>query len=141
MCREADVSVHQPAADLRETSSATTQLLIRYVRSQTGEAGVAEVLERAELPHTLEELESDSRWVSYDARIRLMTAAIDVLGDPDAMFKIGSSAVRLSVSPSVVLLLRALGSPPQVFRSLPRAVGKFSTTSTMKILEWNKTSA
>jgi diguanylate cyclase (GGDEF)-like protein len=133
--------LHDPAGDPRETSSATTKLVLGYVREHKGDAGVAEVLERAGLMPKLELLESDSHWVGYDTRIRLMSAAVDVLGDPYAMFKVGSSAVRSSVNPSLVLLLRALGSPSQVFRSLPRAVGKFTTTSTMQMLEVTKTSA
>jgi diguanylate cyclase (GGDEF)-like protein len=40
-----------------------------------------------------------------------------------------------------VLLVRAIGSPRQVYRQLPRAVAKFSTTSTMQILECGATSA
>jgi diguanylate cyclase (GGDEF)-like protein len=116
-------------------------LILGYVRSQRGDAGVADVLALANVSHTLDELESDSRWVSYDTRIRLLTAAYDVLGDPDAMVKIGASAIRSSVSPSLVLLLRALGSPSQVFRQLPKAVGKFTTTSTLQMLEVTRTSA
>jgi diguanylate cyclase (GGDEF)-like protein len=133
--------LHDPAADPRETSSATTKLILGYVREHVGDDGVAAVLERAGIVPNLELLESDSHWVGYDTRIRLMSAAVDVLGDPDAMFKVGSSAVRSSVTPSLVLLLRALGSPSQVMRSLPRAVGKFTTTSTMQMVDVTKTSA
>jgi diguanylate cyclase (GGDEF)-like protein len=133
--------LHDPAADPRETSSATTKLILGYVRDHAGDEGVGAVLERAGIVPNLELLESDSHWVGYDTRIRLMSAAVEVLGDPEAMFKVGSSAVRSSVNPSLVLLLRALGSPSQVFRSLPRAVGKFTTTSTMQMVEVTKTSA
>lgn len=126
---------------LRETSSATTRLVLGFVRDAKGDVGVAQVLERAALPETLDVLESDSHWVSYDARIALFQAAVEVLGDRRAMFDIGASVMRQSVSPSLVLLLRALGSPAQVFRSLPRAVSKFSTTSTMRILEAGRTHA
>src|SRR5690606_32168069 len=48
---------------------------------------------------------------------------------------LGSSAAHNGLNPSLVLVIRALGSPRQVFRQLPRAVAKFSTTSTMEILE------
>jgi len=37
--------------------------------------------------------------------------------------------------------VRALGSPRQVFRQLPRAVAKFSTTSTMEVIESGATHA
>ena len=39
-----------------------------------------------------------------------------------------------------VILLRAMGTPRQVFRQLPRAVMKFSSTSTMEILDVGSTS-
>jgi diguanylate cyclase (GGDEF)-like protein len=131
----------RPPEEPRETSGATTGLLLRYVRSQAGDHAVAEVLRRAHVPYTAEELDDQARWWGYDTRIRLFTAAVDVLGDPDAMFKVGAAALRSGLAHSLVLLLRALGSPRQVFRSLPRAVAKFSTTSTMEMLEVTSTSA
>ena len=48
----------------RETSSATTRLVLAYVRDRAGDAAVARVLELADVPHTLSELEDPSRWVS-----------------------------------------------------------------------------
>jgi len=115
--------------------------------SPKGDAGVAQVLARAALPETLEQLEqleqleSESHWVSYDARIALFQAAVEVLGNRRSMFNIGASVMQQSVSPSLVLLLRTLGSPTQVFRSLPRAVSKFSTTSAMRVIEGGRTHA
>jgi len=126
---------------LRETSSATTRLVLGFVRESKGDAGVAQVLARAALPETLEQLESESHWVSYDARIALFQAAVEVLGNRRSMFNIGASVMQQSVSPSLVLLLRTLGSPTQVFRSLPRAVSKFSTTSAMRVIEGGRTHA
>lgn len=128
-------------AEERETSSATTKLILAYVRSLLGDEAVDRVLQQAELPHPRALLESDSHWVSYQTRIRLMTAAVDVLGDDEAMFKVGGSAIRSSVAPSLVLLLRALGTPAQVYRKLPRALGKFSTTSTLEMVEVTRDSA
>lgn len=126
---------------MRETSSATTKLILGYVRGQAGDGAVRQVLDRARLSGDVAKLESDSHWVSYEDRIRLMEAATVILGDSDAMRKVGASALRLSISPSLVLLLRALGSPSQVFRHLPRAVAKFSTTSVMRVPETTRTSA
>lgn len=134
-------SVAAATDEMRETSSATTKLILGYVRGQAGDSAVREVLQRAGLSTDLTKLESNSHWVSYEARIRLMAAAADVLSDSDAMFKVGASALRQSISPSLVLLLRALGSPSQVFRHLPRAVAKFSTTSVMRVPETTRTSA
>jgi hypothetical protein len=93
------------------------------------------------VPHPLAELEDEARWVSYDTRVRLFEAAVEVLGDPRAPYAMGASALRSGLNPSLVLLLRALGSPRQVYRQLPRAVPKFTTTSTMEVVESGPTSA
>src|SRR3712207_5515544 len=70
-----------------------------------------------------------------------MTSATQVLGDPDTMFQVGASSLKNGLNSSMVLLLRAMGTPRQVFRKLPRAVAKFSTTSTMEVLDAGATSA
>jgi diguanylate cyclase (GGDEF)-like protein len=119
----------------RETSGATTALVLGFVRARGGDAAVDETLRRAGVPWTAEELSSPSRWTSYDTRIRLFTAATEVLGDPDTMFRVGREALGHGLNPALVLLVRAMGSPRQVYRQLPRAVAKFSTTSTMELVE------
>ena len=129
------------AAEARETSGATTGLLLSHVRRHGGEDAVAEVLRRAGVPWTAAELEQPSQWTSYDTRIRLFAAATEVLGDPQTMFRVGREALGLGLTPALVLLIRAMGSPRQVYRQLPRAVAKFSTTSTMEVLESGATHA
>ena len=128
-------------AEARETSGATTGGLLRYVRTRGGSDAVAEVIRRAGIQAEAAELDDQSRWWSYDTRIRLFAAATEVLDDPDTMFKVGAAALHSGLAHSLVLLLRAMGTPRQVFRSLPRAVAKFSTTSTMEIVESGATSA
>lgn len=127
--------------ELRETSGATTRLLIGYVRTRGGDDAVAEVLRRSGVQRTAEELEDETSWSSYDERIRLFTAAVEVVSEPNMMFEVGASAVEQNLNPSLILLFQALGSPRQVFRNLPRAVPKFSSTSTMEILESSATHA
>jgi hypothetical protein len=128
-------------SEARETSGATTGLLLSYVRQQGGDDAVAEVLRRAGVPFTAAELELPSHWTSYDTRIKLFTAATEVLGDRQTMFRVGREALALGLTPALVLLVRAMGSPRQVYRQLPRAVAKFSTTSTMRVVESGATHA
>ena len=130
-----------PSAEAAETSGATTGGLLRYVRSVGGDEAVAEVLARAGTTATPDELDDQSRWWSYDTRIRLFAAATEVLGDPRTMYEVGASALRSGMAHSLVLVLRTMGSPRQVFGKLPRAVQKFSTTSTMQILATGRTAA
>ena len=129
-----------PSAEARETSGATTAGVLAHVRRHGGEPAVDEVLRRAGLEHLAVDLQDQSRWWSYSTRIRLFTAVTEVLDDPGAMFRIGSEAMSSGLAHSLVLVLRALGSPRQVYRSFPRAVAKFSTVSTMEVLESTPTS-
>ena len=46
-----------------------------------------------------------------------------------------AAALHSGLAHSLVILLRAMGTPRQVFRKLPRAVAKFCTTSTMEVVE------
>ncbi|MCA0145789.1 GGDEF domain-containing protein [Blastococcus sp. LR1] len=130
-----------PHVEARETSGATTAGVLRYVRRHGGDDAVAEVLRRAGLEHLGDELEDQARWWSYDTRIRLFTAATEVLGDPDALFAMGASALRSGLGHSLLLVLRALGTPRQVFRQLPRSAAKFTTVQRMHVLETSPTSA
>ncbi|MCZ2859066.1 sensor domain-containing diguanylate cyclase [Blastococcus sp. VKM Ac-2987] len=130
----------QPGAG-RETSGATTGGLLRFVRARRGDEAVAEVIRRAGVAATPEELDDQSRWWTYEDRIALFAATTEVLDHPRAMFDVGAAVLQTGLAHSLVLLLRAMGSPRQVFRQLPRAVQKFSTTSTMEILEAGPTGA
>jgi len=127
--------------EARETSGATTGVLLRYVRSFGGDDAVARVLDLAGVPYSAEQLEDQALWWSYATRIRLFEAATEVVGDPRLMFRVGAAALDSGLAHSIVILLRAMGTPRQVFRQLPRAVAKFSTTSTMEIVESGATAA
>jgi hypothetical protein len=133
----------RPTAPLEaaETSGATTGGLVRYVRDVGGDDAVAAMLARAGTTASAGELDDQSRWWSYDTRIRLFAAATEVVGDPQTMYDVGAAALKTGLAHSLVILLRAMGSPRQVFGQLPRAVQKFSTTSTMEILETTSTTA
>lgn len=124
-----------------ETSGVTTGLVLRCVSARGGPSAVDRLLRRADVPHDAQELQDVSGWVSYDTRIRLFEAAAEVLDDPRCTFSMGATALRSGLNHSLVLLLRALGTPRQVYRQLPRSVPKFSTTSTMEVVECGATYA
>src|SRR4051794_39906126 len=130
-----------PAFGARETSPATTTALLAYVRTSGGEGAVLSVLDRAGMAATERQLTDPAHWTSYDTRIKLFAAATEVLADPATMFQVGAAALTSGLAPSLVLVLRAMGSPRQVFRRLPSAVPKFTTTSTMEVVESGATSA
>jgi hypothetical protein len=82
----------------RETSSATTRLVLAYVRERAGDAAVERVLEVADVPHTLAELEDPSSWVSYDSRCRLFAAVVEVLDDPQRCSRRGTTLVTSTIT-------------------------------------------
>ncbi|MGV8978608.1 MAG: putative bifunctional diguanylate cyclase/phosphodiesterase [Cellulomonas sp.] len=125
----------------RETSGATTNLLLRYVRELGGDTAVAETLALADVPYSVESLQAPSTWVSYATRLRLFEAATAVLGDPRTAFEIGATGLKHGLHPAIVPLLRAFGSPREVYRQLPLTVPKFTSTSTMAAVECTDTSA
>ncbi len=128
-------------AEARETAGVTTAGLLTYVEASGGPGAVTRLIELSGVTATAEELADQSRWFSYATRIRLFSAATEVLGDPDVMFHVGAAAMRSGLAHSLLLVLRALGTPRQVFRRLPRAATKFTTVSTMEIIETTATSA
>ncbi|MDH6237853.1 sensor domain-containing phosphodiesterase [Cryobacterium sp. CG_9.6] len=119
----------------RETSSATTALLLGYVRQHGGDEAVREVWERGQVGLTIEQMQAHPTWIGYDSRIRLFEATTAVLNDPHAMFELGATASTGEAPPVLVELLTAFATPGAVYRRLPRMVPKFTTTSTMQILE------
>ena len=119
----------------RETSGATTTLLLNQVHDRGGDDAVRRVVERARVPFSVSDLDDPGLWIGYHARIRLFEAAVEVLDDPRFPFDMGAHALANGMNASVVLMLKALGSPAQVYRQLPRSVPKFSTTSTMEVVD------
>ena len=125
----------------RETSGATTKLLLTYVRERGGDPSVAAVVERSGVAHTVAELEDMSRWVGYSTRIRLFEATTQVLGNDRVMFEVGAAATLSGLRSTVVPMLRAFGSPREVYRRLPSAMKHFSTTSTLDVRSCSSTDA
>ncbi|MBI9115530.1 putative bifunctional diguanylate cyclase/phosphodiesterase [Sanguibacter suaedae] len=127
--------------DPRETSGITTKLLLQYVRERTGDAGVADLLERARVPWTVPQLEDPTHWVGYDTRIRLFEAATAVVGHDRVMFEVGAESFKNAVALPLLPILRGFGTPREVYKRLPSVTKHFSTTSTLSLLEVTRTSA
>ena len=83
----------------------------------------------------MEELLDEHGWSSYEQKVRLVRAAVAVLGDPGAVRKIGQFMLRSRIALPLLVLLRALGSPEQVLRNVAKANSRFSTNSTVQALE------
>jgi diguanylate cyclase (GGDEF)-like protein len=118
----------------RDSSNLTIALIIGYVRERRGDAGVAQLLEVAGESRPIDELLDEGRWSSFDQKIRLFEAAIAILGDPDTPRLVGMTVLERQTGTAIRLILRALGSPASVCRSVAKASAKFSTNYTCEAL-------
>jgi diguanylate cyclase (GGDEF)-like protein len=118
----------------RASSNLTIALIIGYVRDRRGDAGVEQLLEVAGETRPLDELLDEGRWSSFDQKIRLFEAAIAVLGDRDTPRLVGTTVLERQTGAGIRLMLRALGSPASVCRSVAKASAKFSTNYTCEAL-------
>ena len=109
----------------------TICLIVRYVRHHAGDDGVARLLALAGETRPLEEFEDEHRWSTYEQKIALFDAACVVLDDPDALLRIGETALDHQVGPGIRILLRTLGSPRTVLANVAKACPKFSTVAAM----------
>ncbi|MEA2409848.1 MAG: hypothetical protein QOC77_409 [Thermoleophilaceae bacterium] len=88
-----------------------------------------EVLARSGVEHTAAYLDDPSNWIWQQEAIDLLTAASEVLDDPEIGLHVGEQTVRQHAGTPVATMLRALGSPEAVYEQLAVAVSKFSTTT------------
>ena len=111
----------------RDSSNLTMALIIAYVRDRGGDAAVGQLLAVAGETRPMEELLDEGRWSSYHQKIRLFEAAIAVLDDPATPRLVGATVLERQTGTAIRLMLRALGSPASVCRSVAKASAKFST--------------
>lgn len=130
-----------PPSQARETSGLTTRLIVRTVRRWAGEEGVTRMLALAGETRPVSLLEDEAVWSSYQAKVALFAAAAAVTGDPLIARRIGAEVLEEQVGGPVRLVLYALGTPQQLFRSLARAAPKFSTVASIEAREVGRASA
>ena len=115
----------------RETSGATTRLILKYVRTHLGEPAVDELLRLAGDRLPAAELEDERTWSSYATKLALFEAAAALTGHDDIGRRVGAAVLAHEVTGPVRRVLVALGSPSQVLRRVALATPKFTTTATM----------
>jgi diguanylate cyclase (GGDEF)-like protein len=117
------------------TSGLTSGLLLDYVERRGGREAVAAVLARAGATDDEKRLRDENAWISYALKIALFEATVEVLADPDAIRKMGASAVEANIGHGMRLALQALGSPRFVYQNLPRSNSRFSRSHVMELVE------
>jgi diguanylate cyclase (GGDEF)-like protein len=96
---------------------------------------VQELLERAGLEAAEQKLRDENSWFSYETKLALWRAAVDVLGDPDVAEHAGEAALDLSVAMGLKRALRALGTPAFVYGNVARANAKFNWAHELVVIE------
>jgi len=129
----------------RHNSGATTRQVVRLVRRRAGEKGVRRLLELAGETRTAAQLEDEANWSSYWQGKALFEAAAVVLDDPHAPCHVGEAMLGNYGGSAVAEMLRSLGSPGELLRSIAAAGGKYSTVVRMEPAEitesWGRVNA
>src|SRR5256885_16388692 len=109
--------------------------IVNLVGRGVGEDGVRRLLEVAGESRRASELEDDATWSSFWQGKALFEAAAALLDHPHAPRLVGESIARADMTSEVAALLRSLGSPGELLRSIAQVAPKFCTVVKMEALE------
>src|SRR3954469_291773 len=122
----------EQASQRGQVGCSMSSVLLRRVRSVSGDDVVAALLIRATSPRTAAYLENVNNWIDYDEAVALFEAAAELTGDADIGLHVGEDMVRQHAGTSVATLLRSLGSPEAILEQVAVTVTKFSTVTAME---------
>jgi diguanylate cyclase (GGDEF)-like protein len=125
----------------RDSSNITIALLLGYVSSQGGDEAVAAVLDLAGEKRPLAELNDETRWSTQEQKIALLEAAAAVLDDPEVGRHVGETVLQQRAGFALRLVLRTVGSPRALCRSIAKASAKFSTNYVCEALSVSRNGA
>jgi hypothetical protein len=105
------------------------------VRSWGGEAAVAAVLERAESKHDASYLENIENWISLDEACGLLAAGVHDTGEEMFARRVGEEMLRQHAGTQVATLMRSLGSPEAICKTIAQSSSNVSTVTEMEALK------
>ena len=123
------------AAEGNHFSCSLTAVLLARVEAFGGSEAVAEVLEAANSPRTVEYLSDIVNWVSYDEATALWRAGTNVTRDPNFARLVGEDAARRLNGSPIAALLRSLGSPENVYGQIATTSTKYSTVTNLAAVD------
>jgi diguanylate cyclase (GGDEF)-like protein len=135
-----DVNSARPPRDVnsarpsRDASNLTLSFIIGYVRARGGDEAVESLLQLAGEERPLSELLDQRRWSTQEQKIALFEAGAELLHEPDIGRRVGEAIMEQRTSIPLRVVLRALGSPGALCRSVAKASAKFSTNYTCTAL-------
>jgi diguanylate cyclase (GGDEF)-like protein len=112
-----------------------TSVLLRLIRSTGGEAGVARLLERAEIKREASYLESVDNWISLDEATAMFEAGVHQTGDPHFARRVGENTLRQHAGTQVATVLRSLGSTEAVLQAVTQSAARLSAVTKMEAIE------
>ncbi|HUF83784.1 MAG TPA: 4-vinyl reductase, partial [Acidimicrobiia bacterium] len=112
-----------------------TGVIVRLLREEAGDEGVARALEIADVDESVEELEDLGSWSPYKDMLALFDAGIEVTGHADFPRRCGEEMLDQYEGSEVTALLRSLGSPGEVLRNVALGTSKFTTVHAMEAIE------
>src|SRR5438874_11219316 len=106
----------QPQGADREICCSMTSVMLRLVRSQGGEAAVAQLLARAGSKREPSYMENVDNWISLEEATALFQAGVGQTGDPLFARRVGENTLRQHAGTQVATVLRSLGSTEAVLQ-------------------------
>jgi diguanylate cyclase (GGDEF)-like protein len=119
----------------RQICCSMTSVLVRLVRTEGGEAAVAELLARARINHEPAFLENVDNWVSLDEACAMLEAGVEQTGDPSFARRVGEHTLRQHAGTQVATVLRSLGSTEAVLEAVAQTATRLSTVTKMETIE------
>jgi diguanylate cyclase (GGDEF)-like protein len=112
-----------------------TSVLLRLVRSEGGEAAVADLLGRAQIHREASYLESVDNWISLDEATAMFEAGVEQTGDPMFARRVGENTLRQHAGTQVATVLRSLGSTEAVLEAVAQSAARLSSVTKMETIE------
>jgi diguanylate cyclase (GGDEF)-like protein len=112
-----------------------TSVMLRLVRSDGGEAAVAQLLEGAESAREAAYLEKVDNWISLDEATALLGAGVEQTGDPMFARRVGENTLRQHAGTQVATVLRSLGSTQAVLQAVAQSAARISAVTKMEAIE------
>jgi diguanylate cyclase (GGDEF)-like protein len=112
-----------------------TSVLLRLVRSEGGDAAVANLLERAGIEYEPAFLENVDNWVSLDEACAMLQAGVEQTGDQSFARRVGEHTLRQHAGTQVATMLRSLGSTELVMQAIAQTSTRLSTVTKMETIE------
>ena len=121
--------------DDRQISCSMSAVIVKLIRTQGGDAAIAELLRGASSRREQSYLEDTDNWISLDEACALLESGVAITGEENFARRVGEETLHQHAGKQVATLLRSLGSVDAVLQAVARTAGKLSTVTDMEAIE------